>query len=160
MTYLRIVIPLYLVVLSMISAQTPRVCREGNPVPTFPDHALACPDKTHAHPRRLVCDLTCEALGAGPGMEAFVVVGGFGSLQIAMRAPAVFIFAAGKLGRAARLRAAGEAARIVRAFAVAQRTKDIAAPDLIAKEMRRGRHHRRVRRFRRQPVDAGEMEAA
>src|SRR6266404_5542239 len=28
--------------LSMISAQTLRVCREGKPVPTFPDHALAC----------------------------------------------------------------------------------------------------------------------
>ncbi len=27
--------------LSMISAQTLRVCREGKPVPTFPDHALA-----------------------------------------------------------------------------------------------------------------------
>src|SRR5258707_15048610 len=26
---------------SVISAQTLRVCREGNPVPTFPDHALA-----------------------------------------------------------------------------------------------------------------------
>jgi hypothetical protein len=25
--------------LSMISAQTPGVCREGKPVPTFPDHA-------------------------------------------------------------------------------------------------------------------------
>src|ERR1700704_1281397 len=25
---------------SMISAQTLRVCREGKPVPTFPDHAL------------------------------------------------------------------------------------------------------------------------
>ncbi len=25
----------------MISAQTLRVCREGKPVPTFPDHALA-----------------------------------------------------------------------------------------------------------------------
>jgi hypothetical protein len=24
----------------MISAQTLRVCREGKPVPTFPDHAL------------------------------------------------------------------------------------------------------------------------
>src|SRR4051812_14721265 len=27
--------------LSMISAQTLRVCREGKPVSTFPDHALA-----------------------------------------------------------------------------------------------------------------------
>src|SRR5258705_4252172 len=29
--------------LSMISAQTLCVCREGKPVPTFPDHALALP---------------------------------------------------------------------------------------------------------------------
>src|ERR1700737_4532110 len=42
MTFLRIVIPLYLFCLSMISAQTPfGVCREGKPVPTFPDHALS-----------------------------------------------------------------------------------------------------------------------
>jgi hypothetical protein len=27
----------------MISAQTLRVCREGEPVPTFPDHALTAP---------------------------------------------------------------------------------------------------------------------
>jgi hypothetical protein len=30
--------------LSMISVQTLRVCREGKPVPTFPDHALPYPD--------------------------------------------------------------------------------------------------------------------
>jgi hypothetical protein len=41
MTFLRIVIPLYLFCLSMIAAQTLRVCREGKPVPTFPDHAPA-----------------------------------------------------------------------------------------------------------------------
>jgi hypothetical protein len=41
MTYLRIVIPLYLsIYLSMISGQTLRVCPEGKPVSTFPDHAL------------------------------------------------------------------------------------------------------------------------
>src|SRR6266550_7143454 len=37
--------------LSMISAQTLRVCREGKPVPTFPDHALVrgtCWDRLHA----------------------------------------------------------------------------------------------------------------
>jgi hypothetical protein len=28
----------------VISAQTLRVCREGKPVPTFPDHALEIPD--------------------------------------------------------------------------------------------------------------------
>ena len=36
---LRIVISLHFFVLSMISAQTLRACREGKPVPTFPDHA-------------------------------------------------------------------------------------------------------------------------
>ncbi len=42
MTFLRIVIPLYLFDLSMISATNAfRVCREGKPVSTFPDHALA-----------------------------------------------------------------------------------------------------------------------
>jgi hypothetical protein len=35
MTFLRIVIPLYLFCLSMISAQTLRVCREGKPGPLF-----------------------------------------------------------------------------------------------------------------------------
>src|SRR6266480_8035472 len=40
MTLLRSVIPLYPFCLSMISAQMLRVCREGKPVPTFPDHAL------------------------------------------------------------------------------------------------------------------------
>src|SRR6267142_3638349 len=39
MTFLRIVIR-SIFCLSMISAQTLRVCREGKPVPTFPDHAL------------------------------------------------------------------------------------------------------------------------
>jgi hypothetical protein len=36
--------------LSMISAQTLRVCREGKPVPTFPDHALEpkCRDSSEA----------------------------------------------------------------------------------------------------------------
>src|SRR6266581_2930379 len=41
MTFLRIVIPLYVFCLSMISGQTLRVCPEGKPVPTLPDHALA-----------------------------------------------------------------------------------------------------------------------
>src|SRR6266850_2943358 len=39
--------------LSMISAQTLRVCREGKPVPTFPDHALArwTPDQQRTTPQ-------------------------------------------------------------------------------------------------------------
>jgi len=36
--------------LSMISAQTLRVCREGKPVPTFPDHALVFFDPYHLRP--------------------------------------------------------------------------------------------------------------
>ena len=51
MTFLRIVIPLYLFCWRMISGQTPRVCPEGKPEPTphqvrgrlFPDHALVRP---------------------------------------------------------------------------------------------------------------------
>src|SRR5207249_12232428 len=38
-TLLRIIIPHHLFCLSMISAQTLRVCREGKPLHTFPDHA-------------------------------------------------------------------------------------------------------------------------
>src|SRR5258708_15980471 len=33
--------------LSMISAQTLRVCREGKPAPTFPDHALAVRERSY-----------------------------------------------------------------------------------------------------------------
>jgi hypothetical protein len=37
----------------MISAQTLRVCREGKPAPTFPDHAVAAEKKKAAdHIRR------------------------------------------------------------------------------------------------------------
>src|SRR5436305_8720333 len=105
---------------------------------------LAAFHETHAHPRRRARPLAREALGAGPGTEAAIVFGGVGVLQIAMRAPAVLIFGAGKLGAAAQLRTAGEAARIIRTPSIAQRGKDIAAADLIAEEMRRRRHHRRV----------------
>src|SRR5204863_3915040 len=37
---------------------------------------------------------------------------------------------------------------------------DVAAADLVAEELRRRRHHARVGRLRRHPVDAGEMKAA
>src|SRR6266849_430764 len=39
--------------LSMISAQTLRVCREGKPVPTFPDHALECLSYLQRPPRQV-----------------------------------------------------------------------------------------------------------
>src|SRR6266436_8948053 len=52
MTFLRIVIALYLFCLSMISAQTLRVCREGKPVSTFPDHALCPPEIARLRPRQ------------------------------------------------------------------------------------------------------------
>src|SRR3979411_2798153 len=42
---------------SMISAQTLRVCREGKPVPTFPDHALRrrnCQQAGNAAPADIV----------------------------------------------------------------------------------------------------------
>src|SRR6267143_4029332 len=38
--------------LSIISAQTLRVCREGKPVPTFPDHALGERGGRAHHPGR------------------------------------------------------------------------------------------------------------
>src|ERR1700722_4106444 len=37
--------------LSMISAQTLRVCREGKPVSTFPDHALESPELSPRPPK-------------------------------------------------------------------------------------------------------------
>src|ERR1700676_3301444 len=43
MAFRRIAISLYLFCSSMISAQTLRVCREGKPVSTFPDHASVSP---------------------------------------------------------------------------------------------------------------------
>src|SRR6266700_7744814 len=42
MTFLRIVIPLYVFCLSMISGQTLRVCPEGKPVPTPGSSPRAC----------------------------------------------------------------------------------------------------------------------
>ncbi len=44
MTFLRIVIQLYLLFEYDLRANAFRVCREGKPVPTFPDHALARSD--------------------------------------------------------------------------------------------------------------------
>ena len=41
--------------LSMISAQTLRVCREGKPVPTFPDHALRHAIANSARPGAMRC---------------------------------------------------------------------------------------------------------
>ena len=76
-------------------------------------------DETHPHPRGLADHLTRQPRGAGPRLEALVVVGGAGTLEIAMRAPAVLVFGTRKLPAAARLRAAGEAARIIRTLAVA-----------------------------------------
>ena len=46
----------------MISAQTLRVCREGKPVPTFPDHALVIPD---------ALEMTVAAGRASGGLEGF-----------------------------------------------------------------------------------------
>src|ERR1700741_1976705 len=77
-----------------------------------------------------------------------------------MRAPAVLIFGADELSAGAELRAAREAARKIRIFAVGERGQDIAAPHLIAEEMRRGRHDYGVGRLSRHPVGAGKMKAA
>src|SRR5205814_7975418 len=116
------------------------------------------PDEAHPHPRGLAWRLTGEPFGAGPRDEAFVVAGGVGTRGITMRAPAVFIFGSGQLSAAAGLRSAGETAGIVRAPAVAHGREDVAAPDLVAKEMRRCRHHDRIGRFRRHPIHTREME--
>src|ERR1700733_5788361 len=80
--------------------------------------------------------------------------------DIAMRAPAVAIFGSGEFRTAAQLRPAGKAARVIRAFAVARRGRDIAAPDRVAEETGRGGHHGRVVGLGRHPVDAGEVKAA
>src|ERR1700730_5763979 len=96
--------------------------------------------KAHAHPRCRRSGFAGEPFGAGPGAEALVVVVRPRALHIAMRAPAVLIFGAGKLGAAALLRPAGKALREIRRLAVAKRGEDIAATHLIAEEMRRGRH--------------------
>src|ERR1700722_13956034 len=97
--------------------------------------------EAHPDPRRLADRLACQSLGAGPRCEALVVVGGIGVLQVAMRAPAVLVFASREFRTAAQLRAAGEAAGIIRAPAVAQGGENVAAADLVAEEMRRRRHH-------------------
>src|SRR5258708_38272320 len=76
-------------------------------------------DEAHAQARGLAGGLAGEALGAAPGIEAPVVVGGLWASGIAMRPPAVAIFGACQFRTSARLRAAGEAAGIVRRPAVA-----------------------------------------
>src|SRR5277367_6729136 len=50
----------------MISAQTPSVCREGNPASTFPDHALASTRHVKngaGYVRRLVRDQPDDSVG-------------------------------------------------------------------------------------------------
>src|SRR6476469_7645074 len=81
----------------------------------------AVPDKTHPHSRGLVGGLTRQPLGAGPGLKALVVFGGVGAPDVAMRAPAVFVLGSSEFTAAAQLRPAGEAAGIVRAFAITHR---------------------------------------
>jgi len=72
MTFLRIVISLYLFCLSMISAQTlSRLSRRENRYPLFPDHALAMNcgtagrDKTPAAPCRFFAILAGKCGFAG-----------------------------------------------------------------------------------------------
>src|SRR5579864_2496770 len=77
-----------------------------------------------------------------------------------MRAPAVLIFGADEFVGAAKLRPLGKSAAVIHRFAVADRYQNIAAANLVAEEMRRGRHDGGVGRMRPQPVDAGKMKAA
>src|SRR4029079_1878955 len=121
---------------------------------------LAGFDETHAHARGLAGDLAGQPLGAGPGAETRVIVGGRFAGSITMRAPAVAIFGSRQFRAAAQLRAAGKSTRIVRSLAISHRGEDVAAAKLVAEKMRRRRHDRRIRGLFRHPVDAGEMKAA
>src|ERR1017187_6226767 len=123
-------------------------------------YLLAISDEAHSHSRSLADHLTCEPLGAGPRLETPVIVGGASVLLIALRAPAVLVFGSGEFGAAAQLRSAGKSAGVIRVPAVAHRGENIAAADLVAKEMRRRRHHSGIVGLGRHPVDAGEMKAA
>src|SRR3569833_3623065 len=116
-------------------------------------------DETHPHPG-IGAGLTGEPRGAGPGAEALVVLRLVVLPHVTVPTPAVAVRGAGKFHIAARLRPAGESAREIRFSAVAKRGQDIAPSNLAAEEVRRARHHDRVRRFCRHPIDAGEMEAA
>src|SRR6202023_2233069 len=93
-------------------------------------------------------------------LKAPVVVARFRMRHIAMRAPAILVFSAGKLRAATNLRTAGKAAREVRLLALGKGGDDVAAAHLVAEEMRRGRHDGGIGRLCRHPVDPGEMEAA
>src|SRR5258705_2039649 len=63
--------------LSMISAQTLRVCREGKPVPTFPDHALT---ERYADALFLAPDnVAMLAYLAGPDVQRDLVGNGQGA---------------------------------------------------------------------------------
>src|SRR6185436_7066924 len=114
----------------------------------------------HADARDFAGGLTAQTLGASPVAKTSVIACGRLALHIAMRTPAVVVIGAGKFGAAAQLRTAGEPARVIRWPAVAQACENIAAADLVAEEMRRCRHHGRIRWFFRHPVDAGEVKAA
>src|SRR5207302_1874051 len=117
-------------------------------------------DKAHPHPCGGAGDLAGEPLGAGPGAKTPVVLGLVVALLIAMRAPAVLIFGPGQFRCAARLRTAREPPREIRRLAVTERGEDVAAPYLVAEEMRRRRDDRRIRRLRRHPIHAGKMKTA
>ncbi|MGO8912932.1 MAG: hypothetical protein ACLQDM_26910, partial [Bradyrhizobium sp.] len=56
--------------LSMISAQTLRVCREEKPVPTFPDHALVKRQPNDL--ARRVAKVAVSRLGEGVGQLPFL----------------------------------------------------------------------------------------
>src|SRR3954453_10700827 len=96
-------------------------------------------DEAHADSRGLAGNLARQPLGAGPVPKTRVIAGDRLAsniiLQIAMRAPAVAIFGPGQFGAATRLRAAGEASRIIRRPAVAHGGENIAAANLVAEEM-------------------------
>src|ERR1700681_2172054 len=99
-------------------------------------YLLAIFDEAHPDARGFVDGLTGEALGAGPRFETPVIVG-IGVLDIAMRAPTILVFGTCEVRTAAQLLTAGKAAGVIRMLAVAQRSENVAAADLVAEEMRR-----------------------
>ena len=131
-----------------------------NSKPTVNLAELRAFDEAHAHARGFASDLAGEALRAGPIGKTPLIFARFRRLPITMRAPTVTIGGAGEFVAAAQLRAAGKSLGIVSRPAVSQRGKNIATADLVAEEMRRGRHHGRVGGFGCHPVDARKMEAA
>jgi hypothetical protein len=75
--------------LSMISAQTLCVCREGKPLHAFPDHALAvreATDKIQKRPNKFLARSSCrESFLCGGSVKAIILL--FAPLSCEARLP-------------------------------------------------------------------------